>query len=242
MSQYIVSPSSVWIIVGASRGIGLELVRQLLARGDRVYAVIRDPANASQLWALAGAAPMANCELLECDVANEASIIVRKTIPSWYLAKSNEAQRFARDIADRKNLDRIDYVVLNAGILKYPNHLAAELQRKKIMTTVLAMHPGEVATDMANVSIDWEIEGSISPQESVYGMLDVITTKDMRHTGTFWTWQGNVDASMVEALTPFGATSTKISSKRDAFNRCRTKKQNNVRGVEKRSDIFAHLD
>ena len=72
--------SAVWIIIGSSRGIGLEFVRQLLARGNRVYAVIRDPANASQLWALAGAAPMANCELLECDVANEASIIVRKTL------------------------------------------------------------------------------------------------------------------------------------------------------------------
>ncbi|KAL9103388.1 MAG: hypothetical protein Q9163_001564 [Psora crenata] len=65
---------AVWIIVGASRGIGLEFVRQLIARGDRVYAAIRDPANASQLWALAGAAPMANCELLQCDVADEASI------------------------------------------------------------------------------------------------------------------------------------------------------------------------
>lgn len=70
------SSSAVWIIVGASRGIGLEFVRQLLARGDRVYAVIRDPASASQLWSLAGSAPMANCELLECDVADEASISV----------------------------------------------------------------------------------------------------------------------------------------------------------------------
>lgn len=70
------SSSAVWIIVGASRGIGLEFVRQLLARGDRVYAVIRDPASASQLWSLAGSAPMANCELLECDVADEASILV----------------------------------------------------------------------------------------------------------------------------------------------------------------------
>ena len=70
------SSSKVWIIVGASRGIGLEFVRQLLLRGDRVYAVIRDPANASQLWALAGSAPMANCELMECDIANEASILV----------------------------------------------------------------------------------------------------------------------------------------------------------------------
>ncbi len=29
---------AIWVIVGASRGIGLEWVRQLLARGDYVYA------------------------------------------------------------------------------------------------------------------------------------------------------------------------------------------------------------
>lgn len=67
---------AVWVVVGASRGIGLEWVRQILARGDRVYATVRDPTKASQLWTLAGAAPMARCHLLECDVASEASIIV----------------------------------------------------------------------------------------------------------------------------------------------------------------------
>ena len=67
--------SAVWIIVGASRGIGLEFVRQLLIKGDRVYAAIRDPANASQLWSLAGAGTT-NCELLECDVSDESSIMV----------------------------------------------------------------------------------------------------------------------------------------------------------------------
>ena len=67
---------AVWVVVGASRGIGLEWVRQLLARGDHVLATVRDPEKASSLWALAGAAPRANCQLLECDVASEASITV----------------------------------------------------------------------------------------------------------------------------------------------------------------------
>lgn len=70
---------TVWLIVGASRGIGLEWVRQLLARGDHVLASFRDPANASQLWTLAGAAG-GNCQLFECDVASEASIVVRSTL------------------------------------------------------------------------------------------------------------------------------------------------------------------
>ena len=67
---------ATWIIVGASRGIGLEWVRQLLARGNHVIATIRDPAKASQLWALAGAAERGSCQLLECDVTQESSIVV----------------------------------------------------------------------------------------------------------------------------------------------------------------------
>ena len=51
-------------------------MRQLLGRGDRVYATVRDPSKASQLWTLAGASLRASCHLLECDVASEASIIV----------------------------------------------------------------------------------------------------------------------------------------------------------------------
>ena len=68
---------STWLIVGASRGLGLEFVRQLLARGDRVVATVRDAAKASKLWALAGVAPLGACRLLLCDVAVEALISVR---------------------------------------------------------------------------------------------------------------------------------------------------------------------
>jgi NAD(P)-dependent dehydrogenase (short-subunit alcohol dehydrogenase family) len=42
------------VVTGASRGIGLELVRQLLERGDQVHAAVRDPDAASGLRELAG--------------------------------------------------------------------------------------------------------------------------------------------------------------------------------------------
>ena len=69
---------ATWVIVGASRGIGLEWVRQLLARGDHVLATVRDPAKASQLWGYAGIAESGSCRILECDVTKEASIDVRR--------------------------------------------------------------------------------------------------------------------------------------------------------------------
>ncbi|MCJ1301240.1 hypothetical protein MMC08_004039 [Hypocenomyce scalaris] len=235
-----------WVIVGASRGIGLEFVRQLLARGDRVIATVRNPAKASQLWALAGEAGRGACSLLECDVTAETSII-----------------SFVKEMMSLQNLKTVDYVILNAGILKYPNrateisfddfadhlrtntigptiiaqkllqtgipiktmmfmssdsgsaaefrafedgfaayaaskaalnqtlrHMAAELKRQGSETIILAMHPGEVATDMADVELDWEVEGIISPEESVSAMLKVIVSKTVEHSGTFWTWEG----------------------------------------------------
>jgi len=75
---------------------------------------------------------------------------------------------------------------------------------------VLALHPGEVATDMAtNVSLDWEVEGIMGPAESVRCMLKVIEEKGCGGTdeggmssavgegrkeepgaATFWTWDG----------------------------------------------------
>jgi NAD(P)-dependent dehydrogenase (short-subunit alcohol dehydrogenase family) len=42
-------------ITGAGRGIGLELVAQYAANGDRVFALCRDPAGAAKLNALAAA-------------------------------------------------------------------------------------------------------------------------------------------------------------------------------------------
>ena len=45
------------LITGANRGLGLEFTRQLLARGDRVFAACRHPGKANALTSLAGAHP-----------------------------------------------------------------------------------------------------------------------------------------------------------------------------------------
>ena len=41
------------LVTGANRGIGLEITRQLLARGDYVYATARRPQSAEKLHDLA---------------------------------------------------------------------------------------------------------------------------------------------------------------------------------------------
>ena len=79
ISKLLQSPptKSTWLIVGASRGIGLEFVKQALAKGDKVVATARAPQKAAQLWELAGPAPRGACQLLLCDVSSGESINVR---------------------------------------------------------------------------------------------------------------------------------------------------------------------
>jgi NAD(P)-dependent dehydrogenase (short-subunit alcohol dehydrogenase family) len=61
------------LVQGASRGIGLEFVRQLAERSgvERVFATCRDPATADDLQAIGGNAPV---ETLAMDVEDEDSI------------------------------------------------------------------------------------------------------------------------------------------------------------------------
>jgi len=60
-----------YVITGANRGIGLEFVRQLLARGDAVEAAVREPARAEALHALAS---MGTLKVHACDVGSDRSV------------------------------------------------------------------------------------------------------------------------------------------------------------------------
>jgi hypothetical protein len=45
---------------------------------------------------------------------------------------------------------------------------------------------------MADINLGWDVEGILTPKESVEAMLRVIATKTPEQTGTFWTWDGRV--------------------------------------------------
>ncbi|HVT31999.1 MAG TPA: SDR family oxidoreductase [Rhodanobacteraceae bacterium] len=60
-------------VSGANRGLGLEMARQLLARGDRVVAACREPGKALALTRLAGEHP-GRLLVLPLDVAEPRSI------------------------------------------------------------------------------------------------------------------------------------------------------------------------
>ena len=64
---------SHYLITGANRGLGLEFVRQLLARGDAVTATCRAPQEATELHAL-GQNAGDRCKTLALDVTDAAAI------------------------------------------------------------------------------------------------------------------------------------------------------------------------
>jgi NAD(P)-dependent dehydrogenase (short-subunit alcohol dehydrogenase family) len=95
-------PSQRSLVTGANRGLGLEFVRQLLARGDRVVATCRQPGRATALNALAGEHP-GRLHVLPLDVSDPRAIaeLVRELL----LLDSDDAR------------DRIDLLVNGAGVL-----------------------------------------------------------------------------------------------------------------------------
>jgi NAD(P)-dependent dehydrogenase (short-subunit alcohol dehydrogenase family) len=61
------------LVTGANRGLGLEMTRQLLQRGDRVVAACRHPGKALALTRLAGEHP-GRLHVLPLDLADQRSI------------------------------------------------------------------------------------------------------------------------------------------------------------------------
>jgi NAD(P)-dependent dehydrogenase (short-subunit alcohol dehydrogenase family) len=85
------------LVIGASRGIGVEFVRQLLGRGvDRLYATYRQP----------------NCPLLEIDDLR---------LQSWAVDVTQESEIAAVAQAIIAREVRLDYVIYCVGVLHNAN-------------------------------------------------------------------------------------------------------------------------
>jgi NAD(P)-dependent dehydrogenase (short-subunit alcohol dehydrogenase family) len=87
------------LVTGANRGLGLALVRGLLARGDRVIATARHPGKATALNTLAGDYP-GRLHVLPLDVASEKS-----------------RAELTRELPLVLDDARLDVLINNAGVL-----------------------------------------------------------------------------------------------------------------------------
>ncbi len=88
------------LVTGANRGLGLALVRALLARGDRVVAACRHPGKATALNRLAGAHP-GRLHVLPLDVADPKS-------------QAELARELPLVLGEG---ERLDLLINNAGVL-----------------------------------------------------------------------------------------------------------------------------
>jgi len=116
---------STYLVTGANRGLGLEFVRQLAARGDRVIAGARDVAGAGELRAL----PV---RVVELDVSSRASI-----------------ERLSAGLGG----EPLDVLINNAGISSTGKSLeqvgAEELERAFLVNSIGPMMVAKAA--MANL-------------------------------------------------------------------------------------------
>lgn len=84
------------LITGANRGIGLELTRQYVRRGDFIFACCREPQDADELQALSREYPD-RINIVALDVVDENSVVAAKTAVS-------------------AQTDYLDILINNAGI------------------------------------------------------------------------------------------------------------------------------
>lgn len=83
-----------WVITGTNRGIGLELVRQLVERGDHVDATVRDLDRAGELMNMRDRS-QDRLRVIKCDISDDASV---------------------RALADAVGEIGVDVVINNAGV------------------------------------------------------------------------------------------------------------------------------
>jgi NAD(P)-dependent dehydrogenase (short-subunit alcohol dehydrogenase family) len=138
------------LVTGANRGLGLEFVRQLLARGDHVIAACRHPGKATDLNHLAGEHP-GRLHVLPLDVADE---------------KSRTA--FAHELP--LVVDGIDLLINNAGVLHSGErwgHIEARMLEDTVRTNALG--PFLLAQALASQLVDGGTVANMSSGMSSLG-------------------------------------------------------------------------
>lgn len=103
------------LIIGASRGIGLEFVRQLLSSSPSNFVIathrsVAAPETLSKLWEESKSGDNSRLSLLRCDINDEESIKSLSVDVSKLIARDGWEGGAG-----------IESVVINAGVLDWPN-------------------------------------------------------------------------------------------------------------------------
>ena len=233
------------VVTGASRGLGLEFVRQLAQRGDHLFATVRNPQGAKELQSLA-AKHTDNVRVSQLDVSDEKSIRAAVKQVSAVTASldvlinnagvllgmsalkdEGQADRLGRltmehgvtvmqtnaigpiivtqeflpllrkgshpkiasitsgygSLAETSSGPPYHYKASKAALNMYMHGLALDVRTDGVISVVI--NPGWVSTAMGGAS------ASLTPQQSVSGMIKVIDKLTLQQTGRFFNWQGD---------------------------------------------------
>ena len=207
-------------VVGANRGIGLEIVRNLCQQGEEVFAFCRK--SSSELEGLNPKKIMENFEVTDAEkmqnLLNQASLpkldqlfhvsgILRsssfedlnpKNIEEQFLVNSLgpilSVQAFLPylntnakiglltsrmgSIADNSSGGSYGYRMSKAALNAAGKSLSLDLKDRG--HTVLLLHPGWVRTEMTRGT------GHLEADESASGLIEIMNSKTIEDSGTFW--------------------------------------------------------
>lgn len=212
------------MIIGASRGIGLELARQYAAAGWRVHATTRTPAQPGELGKLSGDIEIHELEVRNADhIAALAKAVASEGIDVLIHNAGVSDRGLSRDEVMHINAEApiaVTQALLPAvergaakKIVLMTSQLGARYGSSRRLHTygeskaalndafrelapawgqagliAIVMHPGWVRTDMGGAA------ASLSVEDSVRGIRQVIDGLTPAQHGRFWAWDGREHA------------------------------------------------
>ncbi|KAI8982001.1 4-dihydrotrisporin dehydrogenase [Mycotypha africana] len=154
--------AKTYIVTGASRGLGLEFVKQLLKRGDIVFAAARNPDSSKGLQALSGNEKL---HLVQLDALSEESIKaaaaeIEKKAPEGVDVLINNA-----GICGEMGLD-FEQTSKNELVKVFETNVAAVNEVSKAFVPILRKRGAGCVKKILNMS---SLLGSISSMEDATG-------------------------------------------------------------------------